>query len=231
MSEAATVPPRDKARPSIATARKRRARRRFGWAAFAVAVGIGALYLGDQGLARWQQHQIAQRKLARDKLDRMVLHYLRADVLDVAQTPEGNYRVTIFIENVYPEYDMYVLLPQVRTSAQVGPMWQEVPTSDPGTNTLRSGTVIKLTQRITFDRIFELPKDKEYFELLPGFYHVKFDNVMLVSPVPEPKEEIAERADNYFIHLLPVGADLDDIRRRNQFPGGKVPVYLPMPPH
>jgi len=224
--------PAAKSAPSaIAAARKRRTRKRLGWGAFVAAVGLSALYLADQGLARWQEHQIARRKLEREKLERMVLHYLRADVLDVVHTDDGKYRVTIYIENVYPEYDMYVLLPQVQTFVQVGPTWQEVPTIDPGTNRLRAGTVIKLRERITFDRVFELPRDKEYFELIPGYYHVKFDNAMLISPVAEPKDDIAERSDNYFIHLLPSGADLESVRRRNQFPGGKVPVYLPMPPH
>lgn len=231
MSAARTISATERGRSKIADARRRRARRRLGWGMFAAAVGISALYLADQGIERWQELQIARRKAEREKLDRVVLHYLRADVLDVVHTADGKYRVTIYIENVYPEYDMYVLLPQVQTLVQVGPMWQEVPTYDPGTNRLRAGTVIKLKERITFDRIFELPKDKEYFELIPGYYHVKFDNVMLISPVPEPKDDVAERADNYFIHLLPVGADLADIRRRNQFPGDKVPVYLPMPPH
>jgi hypothetical protein len=215
----------------VAKERRKRARRRLAWVAFGCIVALAVLQLIDFGIGRYQAHLVDQRKKARQKLDQMVLHYLRADVLDVYHTADGKYRVRIYIENVYPEYDMYVLLPQVSTSAQVGPAWHEVPTRDPGDGRLRAGSVVKLVERIVFEREFELPADKEYFQLLAGFYHVKFDNMMLVSPVPEPKEDIAERADNYFIHLRPVGSNIDEIRKKNQFPGGNVPIYLPMPPH
>jgi hypothetical protein len=219
------------ARGAIGNARMRRRRRRLAWSGLTAAAAVVALVLADQGVGRYQAWTIEKQAQARARLERMVLHYLRADVTDVVHTADGRYKVTIHMENVYPEYDMYVLLPQVSTSAQVGPMWQEVPTADPGTSALRPGTVVKLAGRITFDRVFDMPGDKRYFELIPGFYHVRFENAMLVSPVPEPKEEIAERLDNYFIHLLPVGADLDRVRGSNQFPGGKVPIFIPMPPH
>jgi hypothetical protein len=76
-----------------------------------------------------------------------------------------------------------------------------------------------------------VPPDQVWFQLLYGFYHVRFENAMLVSPVAEPKDDIMEKEDNYYVHLLPVGADLDEVRRKNQFPGGKVPIFIPMPPH
>lgn len=216
---------------AIAEARRQRRRKRLLWALLLLSMLASVLVLGDRWVARYQAHVIEQRIEARNNLDRMVLHYLRADVLDVVHTDDGRYKVTIQVENVYPEFDMYILVPQVSTFAQVGPMWEEVPTSDPGTSNLRAGTVVKLTERITFERVFELPKDKQYFELLKGFYHVRFDNLFFVSPHAEPKDDIAERLDNYFIHLLPVGANKEAILRDNQFPGNKVPYYIPMPPH
>lgn len=216
---------------SVAGARKQRKRRRLAWIGFGVVVAASAVALVDEAVGRYQRWVIEKKQEARARLDRMVLQYLRADVSDVAHTADGRYKVTIVVENVYPEYDMYLLLPQIATFAQVGPMWQEVPVRDPGASGPRAGTVVKLAGRITFEQVFELPADKQYSELLAGFYHIRFDNVMLVSPVAEPKDDIAERLDNYFIHLLPVGSSLDRIREKNQFPGGKVPIFVPMPPH
>jgi len=157
--------------------------------------------------------------------------YLRADIENVEHTPDGKYKVTIVMENVYPEYEMYVLVPQVTAMAQVGPMWQEVPTADISTSEVHAGTVVKLDHRLEIQRLVEIPKGPNYFELLPGYYHVKFENTILVSPVAEPKDDIEEKGNTYFIHLLPVDADLNKVRQQNKFPGGNIPIYLPMPPH
>lgn len=217
-------------RSGIISARRRTARRRWAILAIIALIAATAAVLADQLAGLWQQKLLEDKRAARAQLERMVLHYLRADVVDVVHTPDGRYEVTLFLENVYPEYDMHVMVPQVRTFAQSGPMWREVPTEEPKDTLWRSGSVVHLTKRITFTRIFDVPKG-DWFQLLPGFFHVRFDNTMLVSPLAQPKDNVMERADNYYVHLLPIGTDLADIRRKNQFPGDQVPIYLPMPPH
>lgn len=195
-----------------------------------VVVALAGLVAVDIGVGRYQAYLLDQQRAAKVKLERMTMQYLRADVADVGFAPGGRYRVVIYLENVYPEYDLYVMIPPVRVFVQSGPQWKEVPTRDaPGSRTT-PGTVVHLKGRITFERIFEVPPG-DYFELLPGYFHVLFNNPMLVSPMAEPKDMIAERPDNYYVHLLPVTADMEDVRRRNRFPGDQVPIYIPMPPH
>jgi hypothetical protein len=210
--------------------RARRAWRAWLGGALAGAAVVSAFILADRMIGQHQRDVITARRAAKEKLERMVMQYLRADVVDVRHTPEGNYRVTIYLENVYPEFDMFAMIPQVRAFAQSGPQWKEVESTDSPGARLVAGNVVNLKERITFDRIFVIPPDGDYFQLLPGFYHVQFLSPMLVSPTAEPKEDVAERTDNYYIHLRPVGADLAAIRRQNQFPGD-IPIYLPMPPH
>lgn len=219
-------------RPIPMTSRRRRRGASRAWIGGAL-VGLGAIaafVVADTLVGRHQQGIVDARRAAKAKLERMVMQYLRADVVDVTHVPDGNYRVTIYMENVYPEFDMFAMIPPVRVFAQSGPQWKEVETTDAPGARLSAGTVVNLKERITFDRIFVIPPGGDYFEMLPGFFHVQFLSPMLVSPIAEPKEDIAERTDNYYIHLRPVGADLDAIRRQNQFPGD-VPIYVPMPPH
>lgn len=220
-----------KPRPGVGSARRQRARRRWRVGIMLGIAGLLGAFLIDQLVGLWQRRMIEEKLAEHTKLERMVLHYLRADVVDVGHTGDGRYRVTIYMENVYPEYDMYVMVPQIRVFAQSGPMWREVPVEEPKDARWRAGSVVHLTERITFDRIFDVPKEGDWSQLLPGFFHVRFDNTMLISPLAQPKDDIAERGDNYYIHLLPVGADVGEVRRRNQFPNGVVPTYLPMPPH
>lgn len=193
-------------------------------------VTLAALVLTDVVVGRYQAYLLEQQRAAKTKLERMTMQYLRADVADVGFAPNGRYRVTIYLENVYPEYDLYVMIPPVRVFVQSGPQWKEVPAADSPGSRYAAGIVVHLKERITVERIFEVPPG-DYFELLPGYLHVLFNNPMLVSPVAEPKDMIAERPDNYYVHLLPADADVADVKRRNQFPGEGVPIYVPMPPH
>lgn len=193
-------------------------------------VAFAGLLAVDAAVGRHQAYRLEQQRAAKAKLERMTMQYLRADVADVGFAPDGRYRVAIYLENVFPEYDLYVMIPPVRVFVQSGPQWKEVPTRDTLGSRTVPGTVVHLKGRITFERIFEIPPG-DYFELLPGYFHVLFSNPMLVSPVAEPKDMIAERADNYYVHLLPITADVEDVRRRNKFPGDQVPIYIPMPPH
>lgn len=216
---------------SIGSERRRKARQRWRLGVMlGLAMLLGAI-LADQFVGLWQHKMIDEKLAQHSKLERMVLHYLRADIVDVAHTPDGRYRVTLYMENVYPEYDMYVMVPQIRVFAQSGPMWREVPVREPSDTRWRAGSVVHLKERITFERVFDVPKDGDWYELLPGFFHVRFENTMLVSPLAQPKDDLVERSDNYYIHLLPAGANIDEVRKRNQFPNGVVPSYLPMPPH
>ena len=53
---------------------------------------------------------------------------------------------------------------------------------------------------------------------------------MLVSPQRVPKEDVFERRDNYYVYLKPDDIADVTILKRTTFTG-KLPVWIPMPPH
>ena len=89
--------------------------------------------------------------------------------------------------------------------------------------------VLKVTGNQTYDYILE-PDVTGYAELLPYYMHVRISNDMIVSPSDQPKTDLIERNDNYYVYLKP--RDLEDakILKKMKFPG-KPPVWIPMPPH
>lgn len=211
---------------------RHRSRRRWALAAAVLAAG-GTLMGIDLLVGHYQERLLAQRQEARARLERLAWFHLRADVQGIAYTPDGQYKLSLWMENVFPEHPLFVMTPTVRAFVQVGPQWREVPTSEPPGGEVVEGVVIPLEERATVERIVDI-RLKDYFELLPGYMHVKFDNTMLVALSPEPKDEseIVERTDNYYVHLRPYGADDAQLRRLNKFaPDLPVPIYIGMPPH
>ncbi len=67
-------------------------------------------------------------------------------------------------------------------------------------------------------------------ELIPGYMHVRIENDMLISRSSEPKDNIVERDNRFYVYLKPQGADDDAIRRRSNV-SGTPPIFIPMPPH
>jgi hypothetical protein len=59
--------------------------------------------------------------------------------------------------------------------------------------------------------------------------HVRFSNAMLVSRSANPKGDLIERLDDYYVYLKPHGADDAAILHKTRFPG-KPPLWIPMPP-
>jgi lipoprotein-releasing system ATP-binding protein len=64
---------------------------------------------------------------------------------------------------------------------------------------------------------------------MPGYMHIRFESVSLISQRSDPDDDILERSDRYYVYLKPHGAD-DEIRRRMKYRGDP-PIYIPMPPH
>ncbi len=205
-------------------------RRRLVIGGFIGAAIAAALVATDVLTGYYQKGLVEQRRERLKQLQRMSWYYLRADVNDITYTPDGKYRMTVWLENVFPEHAFYVMAPTIRAFIQIGPRWVEVPGKEIREEKfLSEGTVVNLKQKNYAGKVFEII-GSDYFELLPGYMHVKFDNTMFVSPEAEPKEEIVERTDNYYVYLRPIGADDKKLRRLNQFPG-PVPVWIGMPPH
>lgn len=206
--------------------------RRLGWRSVFIGAAIAGALLAalDVAVGHYQRAQLEARKERQKQTQKMAWYELRADMEDVTYTADGKYRMKIWLENVFPEHDYYVTAPALRAFVQVGPGWVEVPTGESGeAELLGEGTVVNLKKRTFAGRVFEIPMI-DYFELLPGYMHVKFDNTMYVSRDAQPKDDLVERTDSYYIHLRPVGADDNKLKALNQFPG-PVPVWIGMPPH
>lgn len=201
--------------------------RRFVWS-FAiwttlVVVGILALNAAVAGL---QQRGVTRRQAARNELQRVALQQLRADVEDVAYDAAGSYRVTLSMQNLDPQRDLYVLGPAVRVFLQADRGWKEVPSRliDGG-----EGRVVRVTGRPRFGFTFT-PDVTTFEEQMAGYYHVRITSAMLVSQGREPRGDLYDRTDAYYVYVKPHGADDADIRRRNGW-SGTPPVWIPMPPH
>lgn len=200
----------------------------FRWKTLAwLAVVAVGLLAADYGIALYQRDVLEQKQKARARLERVALFNLRADVADLAYGPNGTYRLTVYLDNPFPEQPLYVMVPSVQAYVQVGTLWKEVPTRLVAG---QEGRVLKLAERRTFEYLFQ-PDIKEFQELIPGYMHGRFSNVMLVSQRSQPREDLVERTDNYYVYLKPHGADDKEILRKNPFPGGRAPLWIPMPPH
>lgn len=216
---------------SIRRTRRRGPRRSGGWLVLLAAATLAGFAWGDRLLGEYQQRQLAQAREARQRLERMTMYALRADVLDVTHLPNGGYRVTAYLENVFPERPLYVMVSALRVFAQIGALWHEVPTEAiEDDDRPRPGQVVRLAGRVELRQDFNVPQGPEYAELLAGYLHVQFLNTMLTSDAAEPTEDVGERTDTYYIHLLPSTADRTEVARLHKFPGGP-PTFVPMPPH
>ena len=48
---------------------------------------------------------------------------------------------------------------------------------------------------------------KDWAELMPGYMHVRVESDMLISRSSEPKDDIVERDNRFYVYLKPQGAD------------------------
>ena len=147
--------------------------------------------------------------------------------MNVAHEADQNpYRVTMRMTNVDPGQTIYVMQGPVRVFEQSGLAWKEVPSRAPSGDGTR---VIKLTGPYTYETVFE-PNLKDWTELMPGYMHIRFESVSLVSERSDPDDDIIERTDRYYVYLKPYGADDEAIRKRMKLQGTP-PVLMPIPPH
>lgn len=165
----------------------------------------------------------AQRKLA---LEELAMQGLRADLKKVEFGEGKSYIVTLYLRNTKGDEPLYVMSPMVRGFVQVGTSWLEVPMK-----CLESGNsqVLKIagTKFLRYEMVPDVP---DFTQLLPYYMHVRFTNDMLISPRSEPKDDLVERNDSYYVYLKPHDADDNAILSKMKFPG-KPPIWIPMPPH
>lgn len=188
---------------------------------------IGLAFALDYAIGRYQNYRMAQQRLAALKLEHAAYEGLYLELVKVAYEPDQkSYRVTMKMTNVDPGRPIYVMQGPVRVFEQSGLAWKEVPARAPSGEGTR---VIKLAGPYTYETVFE-PNLKDWTELMPGYMHIRFESVSLVSERSDPDDDIIERTDRYYVYLKPYGADDEAIRRRMKLQGVP-PLYMPMPPH
>ena len=114
----------------------------------------------------------------------------------------------------------------MRAYVRVGKVWQEVhltPVDD------SIGGVSKIAGKHTYRYIFEA-RVSSFTQLLPNYMHIRFSDAMLVSPDSTPREDVFERKDNYYVYLKTFDVTDETVSKRMKF-AGKLPVWIPMPPH
>ncbi|WP_406701133.1 ATP-binding cassette domain-containing protein [Singulisphaera sp. Ch08] len=197
----------------------------LGW----VAVVAGALYAFDTLSARFQGQALERRVSERKQAESLAMQQLRADIHDVVYQPDGRYEVTIYLENFAPDKPFHVLGPELHAFVQVDRGWQPVPIRRADHSKDRVQDVRGDRRLVPFT--LQLDTDR-YDELIPGYFHLRFTNVMVVSESAEPTDDLFERTDDYYVYLKPQRLSDDDIRARNQWtPGAIVPRWIPMPAH
>jgi hypothetical protein len=181
----------------------------------------------DAAVGWYQRHRLEQKRLADRVLEHAAYSGLYVDLVNVAYEPDQkSYRLTMVMRNLDPAHPLYVMLSPVRVFEQAGLAWREIPTRAPRGS---AATVVKLADTQTYETVFE-PNLKEFTQLIPGYMHIRFESTSLVSGRSEPKDDIVDRRDRYYVYLKPHGADDAALRLRMKY-AGDPPVYIPMPPH
>jgi macrolide transport system ATP-binding/permease protein len=196
----------------------------WGFAGWITLVVAGIVLLNGL-VAGLQQRGIARTHAVRNELERIALQQLRADIEDVAHDTDGRFRVTLVLQNLDPQRELYVLGPAVRVFIQADRGWKEVPSRA----IADSDGVVRVTGRHRVALTFA-PDVATFEEQLAGYYHIRITSSTLVSRHREPRDDLFERADALYVYVKPHGADDTDIRRRNRW-SGTPPVWIPMPAH
>ncbi len=183
-------------------------------------------WLVNWAVAFYEDRTISAKIDAQSALETVAMENLRADIKDIVSGPGNSYTVTIKLGKLPSSPPIYVMSPTVRAFVQVGTNWQEIPIK------LKAATTQQVL-KVTGDQFYEYtiePDVKGYSELLPYYMHVRFTNDMLVSPDSQPKDDLIERNDSYYVYLKPHDIDDQKILDKLKFPGAP-PVFISMPPH
>lgn len=179
------------------------------------------------GLRAYELNLLESRAAARQSLETLATSGIRADVKNVTMGPRKSYLVTLYLRNTTESGEpVYVMSPSVRGFVQVGSSWQEVPLKPAQAQTAR---VLKLTGTQTFQYVLQ-PDVQDFAQLIPYYLHVRIANDMLISPSAQPKNDLVERNDNYYVYLKPHDVSDKAILTKLKFPA-EPPVWIPMPPH
>lgn len=187
---------------------------------------VAVFWLVNFAVSSFEKNMLEAKAEQRSAVEELAMKDLRADIKNIEFGPGKSYVVSIYLQNTAGDKPIYVMSPTVRGFIQVGSSWQEVKLTAKSEPTAKVAT-------ITGEHIYEYllePDIADFAQLLPYYMHIRLSNDMLVSPSSEPKDDLVERSDNYYVYLKPHDADDAAILKKMKFPG-KPPVWIPMPPH
>ena len=187
---------------------------------------IALIWALNTAVASYQQSVIDAKIAQHQALEELAMKGLRADVKNIVFGPGKTYLVSFYMRSTVGDKPIYVMSPTVRAFIQVGSSWQEVPFKP----AVSSHPVVRKITGTQLDSYVLEPDVHDFEQLLPYYMHVRFSLEMLVSPSSQPKDDLIERTDNYYVYLKPHEADDAAILSKLKFPG-KPPVWIPMPPH
>jgi len=187
---------------------------------------LGALLLVDFAVEQYQAAQLRARSLRMAGLQATALDSLRAEIRSIADLGDGQYELMLSLSNNNEDQPIFVMSPEMRGYVQVGKHWQEVPLKPIDQD---AGGVLKIEATHTYRYRFDA-RVSGFAQLLPNYMHVRFSDIMLVSPSSVPTDDVFERKDNYYVYLKPSDVADETVLTRVKFTG-KPPVWIPMPPH
>jgi hypothetical protein len=182
----------------------------------------------DGFVAGGQRSTVMKSKTQRKLAEEMALQDLRAEVEDVAMTPEGTVTAILFLQNYNAERPVYLLGPALDVGTQQNNRWMGVPLEmGGGMNEIRKVTKEKTKLTIRFSIV-----PGRYDELFPGYIHLRIGASMVVSDNPKGGGDLFDRRDAYYIYLRDPRRTEDDVRRANGWgPKSAVPLWISMPSH
>jgi hypothetical protein len=191
----------------------------------AMIVALG--FLADFGVGWLQQRALAARDQAELALRNAALGGLYVELTRIAYEPDAkSYRATMKMQRVNSAGPLYVMLNAARVFIQTGLTWQEAPSRAPAG---ASWGVVKLDGAHEYSVVFRADL-ADWSQLIPGYMHVLVQSDMLISDTSEPKDNLVERNNRFYVYLKPQGADDAWIKNQSNF-AGDPPIFIPMPPH
>ncbi len=187
---------------------------------------LSLLYIANLAVASYQQSVVNARLDQRQALEDLANSDLKAGVRDIEMTADGGYVLTLFLKNTKPEKAMFLMKPVVRLFIQVGNSWQEI-----DLKALNNSPAV--VSALTGERLLKYafkPNVPGYTQLIPYYLHARISNDMLVSASSQPKDDLVERNDSYYVYLKPHNIDDATISKKLKF-AEKPPVFIGMPPH
>lgn len=192
-----------------------------------VLIVLGLGFLADFGVGWYQREALSARDRTMRALRNAAFAGLFVELNRVSYEPDKTfYRATMTMQSLTAGAPLYVMVNPVRVLVQKGLVWREVPSGALGG---KGANVVKLQGSEDYSSSFRIDAD-DWSQLIPGYMHVLIESDMLISLNPEPKDDIVERTNRFYVYLKPQDADDEAIRRRSNF-RGTPPVFIPMPPH